>query len=128
MAVCSVAAQTATSDPRFPGVTQDEVSELDIEISVLTKPERLMVPKAADLPGLIRPDIDGVTLSTGSYRAIFLPQVWKHVANPVEFLDLLCQKLGFPRRGWLVTPMDVEVYQVEEFSEGHLATAQSPGI
>jgi AMMECR1 domain-containing protein len=41
----------------------------------------------------------------------------------VEFLNLLCQKMGLPRRAWSITRMTVETYQVEEFSECELAAA-----
>jgi AmmeMemoRadiSam system protein A len=120
--VIHTAAQTALSDPRFVPVTSEEVPELEIEISVLTPPQHLDVPSPEALPRLIRPGVDGVTLIKGPYRATFLPQVWDRVPDPVTFLDMLCEKMGLPPRSWLVTPMEVEVYQVEEFSEHQAAT------
>jgi len=119
--VIHTAAQTALNDPRFLPVTPDEVPQLDIEISVLTPPQRLDVPSPEALPRLVRPGIDGVTLIRGSHRATFLPQVWERIPDPVVFLDMLCEKMGLPARSWLVTPMEVEVYQVEEFSEHGMA-------
>lgn len=119
--VLRTASQTATRDPRFSPVGPDEEPDLDIEISILTPSEKLDVPDPCELPNLIRPGIHGVTLRKGFYRATFLPQVWKQIPGPVEFLDRLCQKMGLDRRSWLEPGMEVEVYQVEEFSEKELA-------
>ncbi|MBN1427104.1 MAG: AmmeMemoRadiSam system protein A [Anaerolineae bacterium] len=118
--VIHTAAQTALSDPRFMSVTPDEVSLIDIEISVLTAPQKLNVPSPNDLPNLIRPGIDGVTLAKGLHRATFLPQVWDKIPNPIDFLDMLSQKMGLPPKAWLTPGIQVEVYQVEEFSESHI--------
>ena len=119
--VIQTASQTALCDPRFPPVTLDEVPHLDVEISVLTPPIKLEISSPTQLPHCIRPGIDGVTLSRGFYRATFLPQVWERVPDPAQFLDLLCQKMGLPARAWAFTKLDVEVYQVEQFSEAHYA-------
>jgi AmmeMemoRadiSam system protein A len=120
-AVSRIAAQTALSDPRFPIVTPDEVPLLDIEISILTPPQPLEFSEPADLPGLLRPGIDGVTLSYDNlYRATFLPQVWERITDPSTFLDMLSQKMGLGRKAWLMPGIQVETYQVENFSEkGH---------
>ncbi len=118
--VIKTAAQTALHDPRFMPVSPDEVPEIDIEVSVLTPPQKLDVPDPRNLPKLIRPGIDGVTLYRGPYRATFLPQVWDKIPDPVEFLGRLCQKMGLPMQAWQQPGMQVEVYQVEEFSENEL--------
>jgi AmmeMemoRadiSam system protein A len=119
--VLQTAAQTAIHDHRFDPVRPEEEPELEIEISVLTPSRPLEVPDPSDLPNLIRPGIDGVTLRKGFHRATFLPQVWEQIPDPVEFLDRLCQKMGLPRRAWLEPGMEVDVYQVEKFSEEELA-------
>jgi AmmeMemoRadiSam system protein A len=116
--VSRVAAQTALSDPRFPIVVPDEVPLLDIEISILTPPQPLEFSNPADLPNLLRPGIDGVTLSYDNlYRATFLPQVWERITDPTTFLDMLSQKMGLGRKAWLMPGIQVEIYQVENFEE-----------
>jgi AmmeMemoRadiSam system protein A len=119
--VVRTAEQTALHDPRFYPVRPEEVPLLDIEISILTPPQPLHVSNPNDLPKLIRPGIDGVTLTKGPYRATFLPQVWDHIPDPVHFLDMLCQKMGLYPQAWRLPGMQVEVYQVEEFSESSMA-------
>ena len=57
--------QTAFNDPRFPPIVASEVPHIQIEISVLTPSAPLTYDSPDDLPKLIRPHIDGVTLQLG---------------------------------------------------------------
>lgn len=115
--VVRTAVQTALADPRFPPVAPGEVAALDIEISVLTPPEELDIPAPDDLPGMLRPGVDGVTLYHGPFRATFLPQVWERVPDALDFLALLSRKMGLSREAWRDPGICAEVYQVEDFSE-----------
>jgi len=117
------ATQTALHDPRFEPVTPLELPDIAIEISVLTHPRRVSYSDPGELLTLLRPGIDGVTLSLGGNRATFLPQVWERVPDTREFLSLLCHKMKLPRLTWQVRLLDVEVYEVEEFAEPHFFTA-----
>jgi AmmeMemoRadiSam system protein A len=123
--VVRTAAQTALYDPRFPSVTPEEVPDIEIEISILTEPQRLTFSDPRDLQHLLRPGIDGVTLRRDIHRATFLPQVWEHIPEPTRFLDMLCQKMGLPTRSWTQPGMIVETYQVEKFTEAELQDAGS---
>jgi AmmeMemoRadiSam system protein A len=111
------AGHAAQRDYRFLPVTRDELPEIEIEVSVLTPPEPLAYDTPASLPGRLRPLVDGVVLRQGPQRATFLPQVWEHVPDPEQFLSLLCQKLGARPDAWRHTHLDVEIYQVEKFTE-----------
>ncbi len=119
--IVKTAAQSARRDPRFCPVVSQEVPNLEIEISILTPPVRLDVPDPAELPRLIRPGVHGVTLYRRPYRATFLPQVWRSIPDPEEFLDMLSHKMGLQKGDWRIPGIEVEVYQVEEFSESELA-------
>jgi AmmeMemoRadiSam system protein A len=111
------AGHAAQRDYRFLPVTPAELPEIEIEVSVLTPPEPLAYDAPADLPGRLRPQVDGVVLRQGMQRATFLPQVWEHVPDPKQFLSLLCEKLGARPDAWRHTHLDVEIYQVEKFTE-----------
>lgn len=111
------AAQTALQDPRFFPVQPAELEYINIEISVLSPPQPLEISAPNELPTLIRPSIDGVTLSRGDRRATFLPQVWERLPDPVDFLDHLCMKMGLQPGAWRQPGWKVEVYQVESFEE-----------
>jgi hypothetical protein len=121
--VIKTAAQTALHDPRFAPVAPAEVPRLEVEISVLTPPRQLSFARPEELVQLLRPGIDGVTLYRGPYRATFLPQVWDKIPDPVEFLDMLSQKMGLARGAWRLPGTEVEVYQVEEFADTEAAPA-----
>ncbi len=103
--------QTAFNDPRFSPVTAAEVPFIEIEISVLTPSVPLHFDTPDDLPRLLRPGIDGVTLHLGSFRSTFLPQVWERIPDPVEFLTLLSRKMGLSSNAWRDPRIQVETYQ-----------------
>ena len=107
----------AFHDPRFPALMADELSDLLIEISSLTRPERVSYSSPEDLLGKLRPGIDGVILRQNFRRATFLPQVWEQLPDPEDFLGRLCLKMGLGPDAWRDQHLDVEVYQVEKFQE-----------
>ncbi|NOZ12305.1 MAG: AmmeMemoRadiSam system protein B [Acidobacteria bacterium] len=103
----------AASDPRFPPVRHSEVKDIDIEISVMT-PFR-------EIPDYhrIRLGIDGVIISKGFYRAVFLPQVATETGwNLDQFLSRLCMKAGLDPDAYKKPGMKFSVFQAEVFSEG----------
>ena len=113
------AAGAALKDPRFPPVSEDELSGLEIEISRLTRPVPLEYRDANDLLSRLRPHVDGVILRADAHhRATFLPQVWEKIPDPAEFLDNLCYKMGLEPDLWRRAHFEVLTYQVEEFHEG----------
>ena len=110
-------AAAALQDYRFPPVTAEEVAEIKIEISRLTRPTPLSYRDADDLLAKLRPNVDGVILRDGWRRATFLPQVWEKIESPEEFLSHLCYKMGTSPDLWQHKKLDVSIYQVEEFHE-----------
>lgn len=111
------AVAAALQDYRFPKVTPEELSQIEVEISRLTIPIPLEYSIPEDLLAKLRPGIDGVLLRDGVRRATFLPQVWEKIPNPAEFLDNLCYKMGDSPELWRKKHLEVSTYQVEEFHE-----------
>ncbi len=107
----------AFRDPRFPPVTAAELSDIVIEISVLTEPQPLAFDGPEDLIRKLRPHVDGVIIERGWRRATFLPQVWEQLPSPEEFLAHLCYKAGLPVNAWRWPDLKVSIYQVTEFAE-----------
>jgi AmmeMemoRadiSam system protein A len=107
----------AFQDYRFPPVQADEIEDIKIEISYLTRPEPLKYENPAELPAKLRRGIDGVVIRDGSRRATFLPQVWEKIPDPEEFLEELCMKMGAQPDLWRKKKLVVLTYQVEEFHE-----------
>jgi AmmeMemoRadiSam system protein A len=111
------AKQAALEDYRFPPVTNAEIPGLHIEISRLTPSFPLNYHNPDELPGLLKPNIDGVILKDGFKRATFLPQVWQQLPTAEEFLSHLCTKMGSPSDLWKRKVLEVSIYHVEEFEE-----------
>jgi len=111
------AVAAALEDPRFPPLSEDELSRIQIEVSRLTRPVPLEYKDADDLLSKLRPNVDGVLIKDGLRRATFLPQVWEKLPDPSEFMDNLCYKMGASHLHWRNKHLDVFIYQVEEFHE-----------
>jgi uncharacterized protein len=111
------AAAAALQDPRFPEVIPAELPGISIEVSVLSPQTPLAYEDAQDLLNKIRPGVDGVVLQDGLRKATFLPQVWEKLPDPAMFLSQLCMKMDAPADLWRKKPLDVYIYQVQEFHE-----------
>jgi AmmeMemoRadiSam system protein A len=112
--VARVAASAATEDPRFPPVPADELSELEVEISVLTE----AVPLASRDPGEIRPGQDGVIVRRGWRQGVLLPQVAvDHGWAGEAFLTAACRKAGLPPEAWRAADCQLFVFQADVFGE-----------
>jgi AmmeMemoRadiSam system protein A len=107
----------ALEDPRFPPVSQNELSRIRLEVSRLTAPHPLEYSSSDELLKKLRPHVDGVILKDAYRRATFLPQVWEKIPDPVEFLEQLCYKMGASPNAWKKSTLQVLIYQVEEFKE-----------
>jgi len=95
----------ACRDQRFPPVSEEELDDLEIEISVLSPLEKISDPS------LIKVGKHGLVISKGNKKGLLLPQV------PVEnnwsretFLQRACLKAGLPQNTW---KSDAEIYVFE---------------
>ena len=113
------ALNAAFHDHRFSPLSEEELEQVHIDISILTQASPLIYSDAADLLKKLRPGIDGVILSHGSARATFLPQVWEQLPQPEQFLGHLCRKAGLPEKTWRDSHMEILIYQVQCFAEEH---------
>lgn len=95
------AISAATQDPRFPPISEDELTNIIIELTVLTPPKKVEFTDPNELRDKIEIGRDGLIIKQGSFQGTLLPQVpvqqnWK--VN--EFLQHLCRKAGLPRDCW----------------------------
>lgn len=107
-------ARHACEDPRFQGnpVTLQELSELTIEISVLTPMRRLLEPEKVEVGR------DGLMMIRGSRQGLLLPQVpveqgW----NREEFLAHTCMKAGLPVDAWMDKNTEIYRFMAQVFGE-----------
>jgi AmmeMemoRadiSam system protein A len=115
------ALNAAFHDPRFSPLSDAELDQVRIEVSVLTKPRRLEFTDSEDLLAKLRPHVDGLVIRKAYASATFLPQVWEQLPKKEDFLSHLCLKAGLPRDAWKRPQLEVSTYQVQHFEEqeGH---------
>lgn len=111
--VAEHAYSAAFQDPRFPALQENEYNQLEIEISVLSKPEAMIFESEEDLLRQIRPDVDGLILEHGFNRGTFLPSVWEQLPDKKDFLNHLKMKAGLPAQWW---DDEVKISRYETFA------------
>lgn len=104
----------AINDRRFKPVTQDELKDIEIEISVMTP--KVVEDKWQD----IELGRNGVVIKKGSKSGTFLPQVATDTGwSKEEFLSELCsQKAGLPRDCYKDPTVTIYTFETQVFSEG----------
>jgi len=110
------AVSAAFGDPRFAPLERDEFDEVEIEISVLSVPEKLEYDGSEDLLEKIVSGKDGLVIKKGYNEATYLPQVWEEVKEKEAFLSSLCMKAGLPMDEWEKGGLEVSIYRVVKIS------------
>lgn len=102
----------ASRDFRFPAVEADELSQIHIDINVLTPPRKVSGYKD------IRLGVDGILLTVSGKQAVFLPAVATEYGWTLEeTLDQLALKAGLSASAWKSPAARFEVFQSEAFEE-----------
>jgi uncharacterized protein (TIGR00296 family) len=116
-AIVDSAINACSRDPRFPCVRPSELKRVEIEVTILTKPEPYDVPKN-QLPELVRIGKDGLIVARGMHSGLLLPQVapeWGF--DPIEFLSQTCLKAGLPPDAWIDEDTEVQHFEAQIFAE-----------
>jgi len=107
--IMQTAIYAACRDARFLPVSQDELDELEVEISVLSPLQKISDPK------LVMVGKHGLVIAKNGKKGLLLPQV------PVEnhwdqqtFLEQTCIKAGLPKDAWK-TGADIFVFEAVIF-------------
>jgi AmmeMemoRadiSam system protein A len=111
-AVEEMAAAAAFHDPRFAPLREEELTDLEVEISVLTPMQRLA--KMED----IQVGKHGLFVERGLSRGLLLPQVateWNW--DRQTFLEQTCCKAGLPPDAWKDPNTRIFVFTAEIFSD-----------
>jgi AmmeMemoRadiSam system protein A len=115
-AVTHNAVAAALRDPRFPALTRAEFADTTIDISVLSSLTPLPAHSEAALLAALRPGVDGLQITAGHRRAVFIPAVWEQLPQPRAFLDHLRAKAGMSTHTW-PHDMHAERFTAEHFGE-----------
>ena len=114
--VAEHARAAAFSDPRFPALGVEELSDIVISLSVLGKPGVINFYDEEDLISQLRPLEDGLIFEEGGNRGTFLPSVWESLPEPRQFLQQLKRKAGLPADYWSDS-LKISRYTTQSFSE-----------
>lgn len=99
----------AFSDPRTRGVHVADWEVLDVEVSVLSRPEPLTIATYDHLVVHVAASpTEGLLVEAGRARATFLPSVHEQLPDPDEFVAALWHKAGLSPRAW---PTGIEVHR-----------------
>jgi len=102
----------AFEDPRFSPLETEELTQVRIEISVLSPLTRI------DDPEDIVVGQHGVLVQRSHSRGLLLPQVAiEHRMDRGTFLDRTCRKAGLPRGCWRDPDVTLHVFTAEVFGE-----------
>ncbi|AIY91163.1 TIGR00296 family protein [Geoglobus acetivorans] len=116
-AIIDSAISAATQDPRFPPVKLEEMDEIEVEVTVLTPPEKLSVPPE-ERARAIEVGRHGLMVVYGPYSGLLLPQVAvEYGMDEEEFLTHTCLKAGLPPDCWLMEGVEVYTFEGQIFRE-----------
>jgi AmmeMemoRadiSam system protein A len=109
--VARAAINAALYDSRFPPVTAEEIPSLEIELSVLSVPQRI-------LPEDIVAGRHGLVVVRGSAKGLLLPQVAteRHWSGQ-RLLEETCVKAGLGRDAWRDPATQIFGFTAEIFPE-----------
>lgn len=110
------ALNAAFSDPRFAPLSLEEFNRIDIEISILTIPKKLIFSSEKDLLQKLKPHQHGIIISKKYHSATYLPQVWEQLPDKKDFLSNLCIKAGLEKNAWKHKDIIIKTYSAEYFS------------
>ena len=105
--VCKNAYSSAFQDYRFDSLSEEDLAELTIDISILSDLSPINNCGEQSLLDLLVPELDGLLLKDSYSSAIFLPSVWKSLKTASAFVTALKEKAGWASDYW---SNDMEIY------------------
>jgi AmmeMemoRadiSam system protein A len=111
--VAETARAAAFEDTRFPPITLQEASELQVSLSILS-------PLKAIKPEEVEIGVHGLVVARAGRRGLLLPQVpVEHQWDCVTFIEQTCRKAGLPRNAWQ-EGATLEAFTAEVFADRDL--------
>ncbi|WP_197171967.1 AmmeMemoRadiSam system protein A [Novipirellula aureliae] len=107
--------RAAFNNGRYPALTEAEFPSLTIQVTVLSPLKHLITRSLGDVIAKIQPGVDGVVLRLGRRHAMFLPEIWETLQDPVELFRHLRLKAGLPPERWSPR-IRVSTFQTQRFS------------
>lgn len=108
--IIEVAESAAMHDPRFSPVTENELENIEIEISVLTVPEKISNIKDIEVGK------HGIIIEKGFNKGLLLPQVATEYGwDRITFLEHTAMKAGLSSKEW--KDANIKIFSAEVFGE-----------
>jgi AmmeMemoRadiSam system protein B/AmmeMemoRadiSam system protein A len=113
LTIREMAEAAALHDHRFPPVSSEELSSLDLEISVLTPLRRIENIDEIEIGK------HGILLKKGYHQGVFLPQVATEQGwDRITFLNQICYKAGIRDINcWKEKDAEIYIFSAEVFEE-----------
>lgn len=110
--IAEMAVASASKDPRFYPMKQADLADFNVEVSVLSKLEKI-----EDITQ-IAIGRHGIYLEKGYYRGVLLPQVaTEHGWDRETFLKQTCIKAGLPPEAWRADDAEIYIFSAQVFGE-----------
>lgn len=114
--VAQMAVASASKDPRFYPMKEDDLQDFSLEISVLSPLKKVESTEE------IVVGRHGIYLEKGYYRGVLLPQVAvEHEWDRDTFLRQTCVKAGLPTDAWKADDAEIYIFSAQVFGENHAA-------
>ncbi len=105
-----MAEAAAFRDPRFTPMTEKELPDLDIEISVLTPLRKITAVSEIEVGK------HGIYIKKGWFSGLLLPQVATEYGWDSEtFLEQTCMKAGLPTNSWKEKDTEIYIFSADIF-------------
>lgn len=110
--IAEMAVASATKDPRFYPMKEEDLADFSLEISVLSPLKKIDAIEEIEIGK------HGIYLEKGYYRGVLLPQVaTEHGWDRLTFLKQTCIKAGLPTNAWQDDDAEIYIFSAQVFSE-----------
>ncbi len=117
-AIVESARAAAFKDPRFSPVEEDELDEITMEVSVLTKPELIEIEEPKEYLDKIEIGKHGLIIRSMYHSGLLLPQVFtEYDCTPKQALEMTCEKAGLDKDAWQEPESQIYSFQAQIFEE-----------
>jgi AmmeMemoRadiSam system protein A len=106
----------ALRDPRFLPLSVEELTQIKVEVSILSEPKKLHYEDINDLKNKVIPFQDGIVLKLQDRQATYLPQVWEQLPKFDDFFSSLCMKANLGSDCLSLKP-EISTYSVKKYKE-----------
>ena len=112
--VAQMAQASASKDPRFYPLKEQDLENISLEISVLTPLQKIETIDDIEIGK------HGIYIEKSFYRGVLLPQVAvEHDWDRQTFLKQTCLKAGLPPEAWTADDADIYIFSAQVFGDAN---------